>query len=114
MKILHTHHGGLDTAWWTAPPFKLNFIAISRFMQDTYQRQGFDAGYVYNGVDLDKYGFREAKGGRLLFVGRVDKFKQPHVAIEVARRANIPIDVVGGTFVQDTVYLREIEEMCDG
>lgn len=116
LKVLHTHHGHLNLEWWgrSKPPFKLNLVAISKWMSKAYKALGFESQYVYNGINLDKYPFQKEKGDRLLFVGRIDRFKQPHVAIEVARKLGLGLDVVGGTFVQDPDYLREIRSMCDG
>ncbi len=115
-KVCHTHHGHLNQEFWcrSKPPFKLNFIAISGFMADEYRSAGIASRAAYNGIDLEKYSFWPDKGGRLLFVGRLDKFKQPHVAIEVAKKAGLPIDIVGGTFVQDEAYLDQVRAMCDG
>lgn len=115
-KVCHTHHGALNLEWWkrSPPPFKLNFIAISNWMRKLYKAQGFNAKFVYNGINLKRYPFKKEKGERLLFVGRIDKFKQPHIAIEVAKKLNMGLDIVGGTFVQDPSYLEQIRKMCDG
>jgi len=116
IKVCHTHHGGLNLEWWgrSKPPFKLNLIAISDWMRKIYEAQGFPAKFVYNGINLDRYPFKREKGDRLLFVGRIDKFKQPHVAIEVAKKLNMGLDIVGGTFIQDPAYLEQIRRICDG
>jgi glycosyltransferase involved in cell wall biosynthesis len=83
-------------------------------MSEVYKAQGFESRHVYNGINLEKYPFQKEKGNRLLFVGRIDRFKQPHVAIEVAKKLNMGLDIVGGTFVQDPQYLEQIRSMCDG
>lgn len=116
LKVCHVHHGHLNLRWWkrSPPPFKLNFIAISKWMQKVYRSQGFESRVCYNGIDLDRYPFSEDHGDRLLFVGRIDRFKQPHVAIEVAKKLDMGLDVVGGTFVQDPEYLEDVRRMCDG
>lgn len=116
LKICHTHHGGLTMQWWgrSKPPFKLNMIAISQWMKNVYERQGFTAKYVYNGVNMKKYPFKAKKGKRLLYVGRFSTFKQPHIAIEIAKTLNMPIDLVGGSFVDDPAYLNRIKGMCNG
>ena len=35
-------------------------------------------------------------------------------AIEVAKELNMPIDLVGGSFVDDPNYLEQIKNICDG
>lgn len=116
LKICHTHHGGINLEWWkrSPPPFKLNFIAISKWMSQVYKAHGFESKYVYNGINLEKYPFQKEKGDRLLFVGRIDTFKQPDVAIKVAQKLQMGLDLVGGTFVQDPAYLQKIREKSDG
>ncbi len=116
LKVTHTHHGHLNPEWWlkSKPPYKLNFIAISKWMQAAYRQQGMESEYAYNGIDMGKYKFKAQKGNRLLWVGRLDTFKRPHVAIEIAKRLGIPLDIFGGSFVQDPKYLEQIKAMCDG
>lgn len=117
LKVCHTHHGGLSLDWWSRskPPFKLNLIGISQWMQTVYRSQGFESRFVYNGVDLDKYVYHKRKGDRLMFLGRISRIKAPHTAIEVAKKAGIGLDVVGGTsFVDDPSYVEQVRSMCDG
>lgn len=116
LPICHTHHGGLHPDWLRPlpPAIKdLNMFAISRWMQSLYTSQGLkNVKQCYNGIDLSEYKIQHEKGDRLLFVGRLDSFKQPDVAIEVARKAGFGIDVVGGTFVQDKNYCQKVLAMC--
>jgi len=111
LKICHTHHGHLNMEWWgrSRPPFKTNLIGISDWMVSAYAKQGFAARRVYNGVDVTKYKMKEKKGDRLLFVGRFDEFKRPHIALEVAHKLGVGIDLVGGSFVQNTNYLAMVK-----
>jgi glycosyltransferase involved in cell wall biosynthesis len=123
IKVCHTHHGHLDPKWWcrSQPPFKLNLIGISKHMAQLYSTGyggkmcSIPAQPVYNMVDMDAYKFKEEKGDRLMFLGRIDPIKAPHMAVTVANKSNIPIDVVGGTsFVTDTQYVEQVRTMCAG
>jgi glycosyltransferase involved in cell wall biosynthesis len=116
LKVCHTHHGHLDPNWWlrSKPPFKLNFIGISAWMKKNYDTMGMPSEFVYNGIEVEKYPFQVKKGERLLYVGRFDRFKQPHVAIGIARKLGMGLDLVGGTFVNDKAYLEQIKNACDG
>ncbi|RLI76732.1 hypothetical protein DRP04_12385, partial [Archaeoglobales archaeon] len=116
LRVCHTHHGGLNMEWWgkSKPPFKLNLIAISNWMKKVYEALGFSSRVCYNGINLKDYPLKRKKGDRLLFVGRIDRFKQPHVAIQVAKKLGMGLDIVGGTFVQDPTYLERIRNLCDG
>lgn len=117
LKVVHSHHGGLNLEFWkrSPPPFKLNMVAISDWMVKVYASQGFTAKRVYNGINLDRYPFKKRKGERFLFLSRISKIKAPHLAIEVAKKANVPLDVVGATnFVDDPSYVEQVRGLCDG
>jgi glycosyltransferase involved in cell wall biosynthesis len=49
------------------------------------------AAVIYNGIDLADYPFARAKGDYLAYVGRVSPEKGTHLAVEVARRAGLPL-----------------------
>ena len=49
---------------------------------------------VHNGIDLDDYPFREDKDDFLVYIGRANPDKGPTLAIEVARRAGLPLAMV--------------------
>lgn len=116
LKVCHTHHGHMDPRYWlaTKPPFKLNFITLSQFMQTETANMGMPNKWCWNGVDTEKYRFQDKKGDRLLFVGRLDSFKRPHIAIEIAKKLNMGLDIFGGSFVADVPYMEKVKAMCDG
>lgn len=111
LRICHTHHGHLN--FTSLPPGveHMNLCAISQYMKREYEQYGFkDVSYVYNGVDIDKYSFKKEKQNKLVFVGRLDMVKRPDLAIEIAKKANTPIDIIGGTFVNDLNYVETIRQ----
>jgi glycosyltransferase involved in cell wall biosynthesis len=72
------------------------FSAISRQMM----RPVMDVGtwrLVFNGVPLATYDFQPDPGpdAPLVFLGRVEEIKGPHLAIEVARRSGFPLVIAG-------------------
>jgi glycosyltransferase involved in cell wall biosynthesis len=74
----------------------LQFTAISRRMM----RDVEDIGawhMVFNGVPLTTYDFRPAVApdAPLVFLGRIEEIKGPHIAIEVAKRAGVPLVIAG-------------------
>lgn len=122
LNVCHTHHGHVSYDWWgkSQSPFDLNFIGISKWMKRCYET-GYDgkvpvkipSEYAYNGIDLDSYPYKEEKGDRLMFLGRIDPIKAPHVAIEVAEKTKTPIDIVGGiSFVANEQYVLDIKARC--
>jgi glycosyltransferase involved in cell wall biosynthesis len=108
----HVHHGGLN--WRTKPCEKMNLIAISRFMAEVYARQlNTHVHFVYNGIDLDAYPFKKEKGDRLIYVGRFTSFKGTHIAIEVAKRLGMRLDLVGGAY-EEPYFSQQVKPHCDG
>jgi glycosyltransferase involved in cell wall biosynthesis/predicted SAM-dependent methyltransferase len=101
VKICHTHHGHLNPSWVeyargiTPTP---NLIAISNWMKKLWlaQYQLF-AKTAYNGIDTDLHTYNPnvEVSNRLLFVGRIDKLKRPDIALDIAEKAGLPIDIVG-------------------
>ena len=109
--VFHTHHSGIS--WSTAPP-KTTLIMPSISMQ-AYARGLFDQIPVelcYNGIDLDSYPLKTEKGDRLMFLGRFISFKQSHVAIEVADKLGLGLDLVGGPHDQE--YYERLLSLAEG
>ena len=94
--VVHTLHGP-----WTEPTRRyysliderVHLVAIS----DTQRRDNPALRYaatVHNGIDLDAYPLRMAKDDFLVYVGRANPDKGPTRAIEVARRAGLPLAMI--------------------
>lgn len=60
---------------------------------------------VHHGIDLDAFPFDPVGGRRLIAFGRVHPDKGTHTAIEIARRAGMPLTICG--IVQDERYFEE-------
>jgi glycosyltransferase involved in cell wall biosynthesis len=94
--VVHTLHGP-----WTEPSRKLyGMLADSIHLVAISEAQRADnpdiryAGVVHNGVDLDDYPLIEDKDDFLVYIGRANPDKGPTLAIEVARRAGLPLAMV--------------------
>jgi glycosyltransferase involved in cell wall biosynthesis len=74
----------------------LHFSAISRWMMKGARDIG-SWHLVFNGVPLSLYDFRADPGPHapLVFLGRVEAIKGPHLAIEVARKTNLRLVIAG-------------------
>ena len=66
------------------------------------------AATIHHGIDLSPFTFRDEPGAYLLFLGRIHPDKGTHRAVEVARRAGLPLVIAG--IVQDRDYFRELVE----
>jgi glycosyltransferase involved in cell wall biosynthesis len=74
------------------------------------------AGYVYNGIDVDSFPFRPEKADYVLFIGRLSEIKAPHLAVEAARKADIPIVIAGkmSTVDEREYYESVLNPLIDG
>ena len=92
------------------------FSAVSRQMT----REVADIGtwrIVLNGVPLAAYEFRPDPGNDapLVFLGRIEEIKGPHLAIEVARRARLPLVIAGNVAPEHAGFFEErIRPHLDG
>ena len=112
-KTLTTPHGRLDYvdlagAYARWPGFPM--VSIS-----DRQRQPLpDArwlGTVYHGLPLSLYPRVERSQGRYLaFLGRVSRDKRPDRAIEIAKRASMPLKIAAKVDTGDKAYFQEVVE----
>jgi glycosyltransferase involved in cell wall biosynthesis len=65
------------------------------------------AATVYNGIDVSQFTFSNKVGEYLLIVGRMSPDKGIHVAIEVARRAGVPLILAGIVPPENEQYFDE-------
>jgi glycosyltransferase involved in cell wall biosynthesis len=94
--VVHTLHGP-----WTEPSRRfyrlvqdrIGLIAISEAQRADYADLTY-AGMVYNGIDLSTYAYCAEKDDFLVYVGRANPDKGPGRAIEVARRAGLPLAMI--------------------
>jgi glycosyltransferase involved in cell wall biosynthesis len=71
------------------------------------------AATIHHGIDVQSFTYAAGDGGYLLFLGRIHPDKGTHVAIDVARRAGVPLVIAG--VVQDGDYhAREVLPHVDG
>lgn len=74
----------------------LSFSAISQWMMRDVRQIGHWS-MIPNGVPLGVYAFQPkvAPDAPLVFLGRIEEIKGPHLAIEIARRADAPLIIAG-------------------
>ena len=62
------------------------------------------AATIHHGIDLEQFTYADG-GDYLLFLGRIHPHKGTHLAIEVARKAGLPLVIAG--IVHDEAYFRD-------
>jgi glycosyltransferase involved in cell wall biosynthesis len=90
---VHTVHGAFTTemrALFAAACDRVWFVAISDAQRRTMPELPY-AGVVHNGIEVERYSFREDKEDFVLFLGRAAPEKGAHRAILAAREAGIPL-----------------------
>jgi glycosyltransferase involved in cell wall biosynthesis len=88
---------------------RLHFIAISE-RQRQLMPELIDARVIQHGLDGARYRFGAGDGGYCAFLGRFARDKGPHVAIDAARVAGVPIRLGGAPHWRDGDYLaRELQ-----
>ena len=84
-----------------------NYVSIS-----DQQRAGLpDLHYVatiHHGVDVESYPFSSEPGEYLAFVGRMSPEKRPDVAIEIAKRAGIPLKIAAKLDHHEEPYFHDV------
>jgi len=71
------------------------------------------AATIHHGIDISQFTFVPEPGQYLLFLGRIHPNKGTHLAIEVAKRARLPLIIAG--IIQDETYFREaVQPHVDG
>ncbi len=61
---------------------------------------------VYHGLPLDLYSPGTGDGGYLAFIGRISPEKRPDWAIEIARRAGVPLSIAAKVDAADRAYYK--------
>jgi len=90
----------------------VRLVSISRHQRDPVADLPLRwAATVPNGLDLRRYSNRvTTRAGHLLFVGRLNPEKRPDLAIEVARRAGVPLVIAAKVDPLDLEYFQTTVE----
>ncbi|MBU0898782.1 MAG: glycosyltransferase [Nanoarchaeota archaeon] len=86
------------------------FVAVSNSQIEPYSKEGIVVNRViYNGVPVkENHPFSETHGDYLLYLGRMSKGKGPHIAIDVAKKLDMPLKIAGGySSTSETTFFNE-------
>ena len=84
----------LESALQTRTRCPITFVSVSIHTAHAWRHLIPDPHVIYNGVDLDRW-VPGPGGGPLMWSGRIVPEKGTHLAIEAARLAGQPLDLVG-------------------
>jgi glycosyltransferase involved in cell wall biosynthesis len=94
--VVHTLHGPWTRStrlFYSLAHEYVDLVAISEAQRDDNLEVSY-AGVVHNGIDLAAYPYRDSKDGFLVYIGRSNADKGPKQAIEIARRAAMPLQMI--------------------
>ncbi len=115
---VHTIHGRLDLPH-LVPLYRqfrtVPLVSISDAQRAPLSPLGMRwAGTVYHGLPIDRYAFAAHDQGYLAFLGRLSPEKQPDLAIEIARRAGLPLKIAAKVDAADREYFeRTVAPLLD-
>lgn len=116
--VLGVLHAPAETMFMSPPPVpKPCFVAISKDQAGAVcGHLGIRARVCYNGIDFTFYKANgEPKNDRYLFLARMSKLKGPHVAVQIAKSCDVPLDLVGDDkLVESPSYAQAIKGASDG
>jgi glycosyltransferase involved in cell wall biosynthesis len=105
---LHTLHGRLDLPHLVhvfGEFHDVPLVSISEAQRQPLRHLSLNwAGTVYHGLRLEDYPYSPTPGGYLAFCGRICPEKRPDLAIEVARRAGLPLKMAAKVDDTDRDY----------
>jgi glycosyltransferase involved in cell wall biosynthesis len=99
---------------------RLHFTAVSAAIRDTGSPGGGEWSVIYNCAAPHRYTFRgdvDPRSAPLVFLGRLERCKGPHTAIDVARRLNRRLIIAGNisTLPEERAFFeREVAPGVDG
>jgi glycosyltransferase involved in cell wall biosynthesis len=89
---LHHPHEPLLSSLYTRYP-SIHYVSISEYQA---RREPMpEISVVHHGIPVSEYDYRSRKRDYLLFLGRMAPCKGPSLAIDVARRAGLPLKLAG-------------------
>ena len=87
----HPHEPALTRMYERYP--EIRYVAISQHQASVHPTLAVTT--IHHGIDLTKYRLQTKKDDYLCFLGRIAPIKGVHIAIDVAKRAGIPLKIAG-------------------
>jgi glycosyltransferase involved in cell wall biosynthesis len=118
--IIYTQHFFPGEATAEAAQYNAthNVLAVppTTYMLDVSRQLGLaTTEVIYHGIDLQQFTPATApRSNRLLYVGRIAPHKGVSEAVQIARLANAPLDIVGKIETKDQAYWQTILPLVDG
>lgn len=89
--VHHPHRDEISSFYSHYPD--VQYVCISEFQKHSERMPNLRT--IHHGVDMSAYRLQREKGEYLSFLGRIAPLKGTHLAIEVAKKAGIPLKIAG-------------------
>ncbi len=91
----------------------INYVSISKNQQEACPQLNY-VDFIYNGEDPDKFPFVSEPDDYVCFLGRFDREKNPHLAIQLAINLGIKIKLAGKIdYLGEGYFAEEVEKYFD-
>lgn len=102
--IVHTLHVPFEqNRIWAYKKLNAKLISISHAQRKPAPDLNYIAN-IYHGIDVENFPFRDSSGEYFLWVGELSERKGAVQAIEVAKKADIPLLMIGRIPTTHTIY----------
>ena len=109
--VHHTYEQQLTEYYETLP--EVSYVTISDFQRLKLPMPKMRT--IHHGIKMELYEEREKKDQYLVFLGRIAPPKGTHLAIEIAKKAEIPLKIAGEIQPRYQEYWeREVKPQVDG
>ena len=98
LATLHLPRSFYPPQWFVQPPENVFFKCVSRAQLRSFNGVPRMMGAVPNGIELSRFPFQARKKDYLLWMGRICEEKGPHIALDAAEKAGIPIVLAGKVY----------------
>jgi len=114
--ILGVLHAPVNTMYMSIPPVpKPTFVCISKDQSEGCKEHlNCDSRVSYNGVDVNFYkNLNYKRNNRWLFLARISTIKGPHIAVDVANKCKIDLDLIGDDRITgEPQLLAQVKAAC--
>lgn len=91
LTVHHAHDATLAAFYELFP--QVSYVTISRFQRNRLRMPGIRA--IHHGINVSRYRLQPRKQQYLTFLGRLAPSKGTHLAIEIAKKSEIPLKIAG-------------------
>lgn len=98
LATLHLPRGFYSEQMFSMLPANVFFNCVSESQAESFGDLPRMIGVVGNGLDVERFPFARKKENYLLWLGRICPEKAPHLAIEAAQMAGLPLVIAGQVY----------------